>query len=154
MEHEQWMERALVLARRAGEAGDVPVGALVVRGGEVLGEGENRRVRSKDPTAHAEVLALRQAAAAVGDWRLNDCVLYVTLEPCAMCTGAAMLARLQGIVFGAYDGSAGCCGSVYHLPADPRLPERVPVLGGVLHEACAALIRDFFAARRQAARVF
>jgi tRNA(adenine34) deaminase len=146
---ERWMTRALALARAAGEAGDVPVGAVVVRGDEVLGEGQNRRERTGDPTGHAEIEALRRAAAASGGWRLPGCTLYVTLEPCAMCAGAALLARVDRIVFGAFDAEAGCCGTLYNLPADPRLSAGVAVTGGVLHGECAGVLRAFFRARRQ-----
>lgn len=147
---ERWMTEALKLAERAGEAGDVPVGAVVVRNGLIVGRGENRRERDHDPAGHAEILALRQAAADLHDWRLTGCTLYVTLEPCSMCAGAVLSSRIDRIVFGAFDGEAGCCGTLYNLPADPRLPGHTEVTGGVLHERCADMLRDFFRKKREA----
>ena len=134
----------------AGEAGpDVPVGATVVDGnGAELARAGNRTVRDQDPTAHAEVLALRAAAAALGRWRLDGCTLYVTLEPCAMCAGALVLARVGRVVFGAWDEKAGMAGSVGDVLRHPRLNHRPQVRGGVCAEECAAVLRDFFRARR------
>ncbi len=143
------MGAALAQARLALATGDVPVGAVVVGpAGEVLGRGRNAREATGDPTAHAEVLALREAAERLGRWRLDDCTLVVTLEPCAMCAGALVLARVSRLVLGAWDPKAGACGSVHDLVRDRRLNHRVEVVGGVLEEECGALLRDFFADRR------
>jgi tRNA(adenine34) deaminase len=142
------MTDALVVAREAATAGDVPVGAVIVRGGEIIARAGNRTVRDQDPTAHAEMLALRQAAAALGTWRLIDCDLVVTLEPCAMCAGAIVLARVRRVVFGAWDDKAGMAGSVGDLLRHPRLNHRPEVDAGVLAEECGGLLREFFAARR------
>ena len=127
---ERWIAEALVVAREAASAGEVPVGAIVVRHGVAIARAGNRTVRDQDPTAHAEVLALRGAAAALGTWRLTDCVLYVTLEPCAMCAGASVLARVKGVVFGAWDEKAGMAGSVEDLLRHPALNHRPQVRGG------------------------
>ncbi|KGM16347.1 hypothetical protein N867_01180 [Actinotalea fermentans ATCC 43279 = JCM 9966 = DSM 3133] len=143
------MREALAEARRALATGDVPVGAVVVGpDGTVVGRGRNAREATGDPTAHAEVLALREAAASLGRWRLDDCVLVVTLEPCAMCAGALVLARVPRLVLGAWDPKAGACGSAHDLVRDRRLNHRVEVVGGVLEDECGALLREFFAARR------
>jgi len=128
----------------------VPVGAVVVRDGAVIARAGNRTVRDQDPTAHAEVLALRAAASALGTWRLVDCVLYVTLEPCAMCAGASVLARVKGVVFGAWDDKAGMAGSVEDLLRHPVLNHRPQVRGGVCAEQCGALLTEMFASRRSA----
>ncbi len=144
------MEAALAEARTAGAAGDVPVGALVVRHGVVVARASNRTVRDHDPTAHAELLAIRQAARALGDWRLTGCTLYVTLEPCAMCAGALVLARIDRLVFGAWDEKAGMVGSVGDLVRHARLNHRAEVRAGVAAEACGAVLRTFFEARRGA----
>ena len=142
------MELALCEARVAEEHGDVPIGCVVERHGEVIGRGRNERERRGDPTAHAEVLALREAAAAVGSWRVLDATLYVTLEPCAMCAGAIVLGRVPRVVFGCPDPKAGAAGSVLVVLAEPRLNHRPEVVGGVLEEECAELLRAFFRARR------
>jgi tRNA(adenine34) deaminase len=142
------MELALREARLAMAAGDVPVGALVVRGGEIISRASNRTLQDQDPTAHAETLALREASRVLGSWRLGGCTLYVTLEPCAMCAGALVLARVDRVVFGAWDDKAGMAGSVGDLLRHPRLNHRPEVLGGVLAEETGALLRDFFAHRR------
>ena len=144
------MSIALDDARSAPADGDVPVGALVVRDGGIVARATNRTVRDQDPTAHAEVLALRAASAALGRWRLDDCTLYVTLEPCAMCAGAIVLARVARVVFGAWDSKAGMVGSVGDLLRHPRLNHRPEVAAGVLEPECAALLRDFFTERRRA----
>ncbi|HEX6536507.1 MAG TPA: tRNA adenosine(34) deaminase TadA [Gemmatimonadaceae bacterium] len=145
---EAWMREAIALAREAALAGDVPVGAVVVRGDVVVGTGGNRTVRDGDATAHAEMLAVREASRAVGEWRLGGCTLYVTLEPCAMCAGALVLARVERVVFGAWDDKAGMAGSVGDVLRHPRLNHRPQVQGGVLEEECGAMLREFFAARR------
>jgi tRNA(adenine34) deaminase len=143
------MRRALAEAQLAVQTGDVPVGAVVVdEQGDVLGRGRNDREASGDPTGHAEVLALRAAAARLGAWRLTGCTLVVTLEPCAMCAGAAVLARVDRIVFGAYDAKAGAVGSVWDIPRDPRLNHRPEVVPGVLAAESTALLDGFFARRR------
>jgi tRNA(adenine34) deaminase len=148
--HRLWMDRALSEARAALEHDDVPVGAVIVHDGEVLAQAHNRREVDRDPTAHAEVLALRAAAAALESWRLDGCVLYVTLEPCTMCAGAMVLARLPELVFGATDPKAGAVGSLYDVARDPRLNHRIAVTGGVMDAECGAVLRQFFTARRRA----
>jgi tRNA(adenine34) deaminase len=147
-EDEQWMRLALEEARRAAEVGEVPVGAVVVRDGVAIARTSNRTVRHQDPTAHAEVLALRDASRVVHDWRLEDCTLYVTLEPCAMCAGALVLARVKRVVFGAWDEKAGMVGSVGDLVRHPRLNHRPEVQAGVLAADAGEMLRDFFARRR------
>ncbi|MEZ5231645.1 MAG: tRNA adenosine(34) deaminase TadA [Acidimicrobiales bacterium] len=142
------MELALAEARLALEHGDVPVGAVVVVDGEVVGRGHNERERRQDPTAHAEVLALQQAAAAVGSWRLGGATVVVTLEPCVMCAGALLSARVGRVVFGADDPKAGAAGSLYNVFADPRLNHEIPLRARVRAEECGALLTDFFEARR------
>ena len=127
---------------------DVPIGAVVVHDGSIIGRGRNERERRADPTAHAEVLALREAAAALGSWRVLDSTLYVTLEPCAMCAGAIVLSRIPRVVFGCTDPKAGAAGSVLDVLAEPRLNHRPEVVGGVMAEDCAELLRTFFRARR------
>jgi tRNA(adenine34) deaminase len=145
---ERWMAAAIAQARVAEREGDVPVGALIVRLGTCIAQVENRTVRHKDPTAHAELLAIREAAAALDDSRLQGCTLYVTLEPCAMCAGAIVLARLDRLVFGAWDPKAGMVGSVGDLVRHPGLNHRADVLGGVLAEECGDLLQQFFRERR------
>ena len=145
---ERWMRSALAAAQAAAAVGEVPVGAVVVRHGEALATTANRTLRDQDPTAHAETLAIRAAAAALGRWRLDDCTLVVTLEPCAMCAGAIVLARLERVVFGAWDDKAGMAGSVGDLLRHPRLNHRPQVRGGVLAPECGASLRAFFSARR------
>jgi tRNA(adenine34) deaminase len=147
-EDERVMRLALEEARTCLDHGDVPIGAVVTKGGEVLAAAGNRRERESDPTAHAEILALRSAAAALGSWRLEGCTLTVTLEPCAMCAGAAVLSRLDRVVFGAADPKAGFAGSLGNLLRDPRLNHEVVVDGGVLAEECGELLRSFFRERR------
>ena len=145
------MERALDLARQAGAAGEVPVGAVVVIDGTVVGSGRNQRESDQDPTAHAEMIALRAAAATLGTWRLTSAVIYVTLEPCPMCAGALVASRIGGLVFGATDPKAGACGSLYNLCVDPRLNHELPVTSGVLEAECSELLSGWFAARRREA---
>ena len=142
------MRLALGEAERAAAHGDVPIGAVVVRDGEVIGAAGNEREQRADPTAHAEILALRQASDSLDGWRIPDSVIYVTLEPCAMCAGAIVLARIPRVVIGAPDPKAGAAGSVLDVLAEPRLNHRPVVEGGVLADECAALLREFFAARR------
>jgi tRNA(adenine34) deaminase len=150
MSDEVFMREALALAKHAAEAREVPVGAVVVKDGAVVGRGYNRPVSEKDPTAHAEVMALRDAAERIGNYRLADCVLYVTLEPCAMCAGAIMNARVSRVVYGAADPKSGACGSVVDLFAENRLNYHTTVVGGVMAEEAAKLLQDFFSARRRA----
>jgi tRNA(adenine34) deaminase len=145
---EYFMRLAIREAQAAAEHEDVPIGAVVVRDGEVVGSGHNERELRQDPTAHAEVLALREAARALGLWRVLDSVLYVTLEPCAMCAGAIVLARVPRVVFGCTDPKAGAAGSVLDVLAEPRLNHRPEVAGGLLAAECAALLTDFFGTRR------
>jgi tRNA(adenine34) deaminase len=145
---EYFMRLALREAERALEHEDVPIGAVVVREGEVIGVGRNERELRQDPTAHAEIIALREAAAAVGSWRVLDAVLYVTLEPCAMCAGAIVLARVPRVVYGTTDPKAGAAGSVLDVLAEPRLNHRPEVAGGLLAPECAELLTEFFARRR------
>jgi tRNA(adenine34) deaminase len=143
-----WMRRALDEARAAEAHDDVPVGAVVVRDGEVVATGHNRREADDDPTAHAEMIAIRAAAAALGSWRLDGCTLVVTLEPCTMCAGAIVLARVPRVVYGATDPKAGAAGSLWDVLDDPRLNHRCEVTTGVLADQCGELLRSFFRARR------
>jgi tRNA(adenine34) deaminase len=147
-EDEKWMREALVLARQAEAAGEVPVGAMVVRDGVLLGSGWNRPIGAHDPTAHAEVAALRAAAAAAGNYRLTGATLYVTLEPCAMCAGAMVHARIGKLVYGAADPKTGAAGSVMDITRHVALNHRLEVTAGVLAEECGGLLKDFFARRR------
>lgn len=147
-DHRRWMNRALKEAERAFEAGEVPVGALVVRGGEIVGRGRNMVEQLQDPTAHAEMIALTAACETLGTKWLEGCTLYVTLEPCPMCAGAMVLARLDRLVFGAFDEKAGCASTLYNLPQDPRFNHRLEVITGVEADRSAALLRAFFQKRR------
>jgi tRNA(adenine34) deaminase len=144
----EFMQRALLLAQRAADEGEVPVGALLLANDEIIGEGWNRPIGTNDPTAHAEIVALRAGASRLQNYRLGDCTLYATLEPCAMCMGAVLNARISRVVFGAWDAKAGACGSVIDLPREPRLAHRLDVFGGVCSEESAALLRQFFERRR------
>ena len=148
MNDEEWMALALAEARNAQALGEVPIGAVVVREDEVIGRGYNRREIDGDPLAHAELLALREAAAATKGWRVLDATLYVTLEPCAMCAGALVNSRVTRLVYGAADPKAGFCGSLGDLTRDPRLNHRLEVKGGVLGHECGDLLRSFFSALR------
>lgn len=143
-----FMRRALELAQRAALDGEVPVGALLVLDGEAIAEGWNRPIGSHDPTAHAEIVALRDGAQRMGNYRLSNTTLYVTLEPCAMCMGAVLNARVSRVVFGAWDPKAGACGSVLDLPREPKLSHRLDVFGGVCSDESTAMLRAFFEARR------
>jgi len=143
-----FMQQALRLAERAARDGEVPIGALLVVGGNVIGEGWNRPIGSLDPTAHAEIIALREGAQRLKNYRLGGATLYATLEPCAMCIGAVLNARVARVVFGAWDSKAGACGSVIDLPREPRLMHRIDVFGGVCSDESAALLRQFFESRR------
>jgi tRNA(adenine34) deaminase len=143
-EHERWMEQALRLAERAMDEEEVPVGAVVVKDGTIVGKGYNQNERLRDPTAHAEIIAITAAANTLDDKRLTGCTLYVTLEPCAMCAGAIVLARIPVLVFGAYDAKAGACGTLMNIVEDSRLNHRVHVIPGVLDDKAAALLKIFF----------
>lgn len=143
-----FMQEALKLAREAGACGEVPVGAVIVRAGEIVGRGFNAPIGRNDPTAHAEVMAMRDAARRLGNYRLAGCTLYVTLEPCAMCVGAIFHARIEKVVYGASDAKTGACGSVIDLAAQSRLNHHATFAGGVLAEECASLLSSFFSARR------
>lgn len=147
--YDAWMGRALELACEVGAAGDVPVGALVVDpDGEVIGVGANLREVDGDPTGHAEIVAMRRAAASRGGWRLDGCTLVVTLEPCLMCAGAAVQARLPRIVLGAWDRKAGACGGLWDVVRDSRSTHRIEVVGGIREDECSAVLKEFFATRR------
>jgi tRNA(adenine34) deaminase len=144
----KWMRAALDAAMAAAAAGEVPVGAVIVREGAIIASGANRTVRDQDATAHAEMIALRAASQALGRWRLDDCTLYVTLEPCAMCAGALVLSRIREVVFGAWDDKAGMAGSVGDILRHPRLNHRPGVRGGICEGECGQILREFFAERR------
>ena len=149
MTDREWMEEALDEARRAAAAGEVPVGAVVVKDGRVIGRGHNRREADQDPLAHAELIAIAEAARALGSWRLEGCSLYVTLEPCPMCAGALVASRVERLVYGTEDPKAGFCGSLGDLVRDPRLNHRLEVESGVLAEEGGALLREFFGSLRR-----
>jgi tRNA(adenine34) deaminase len=147
-DNEYWMLQALHEAEKAYEADEVPVGAVVVYEDRIIGRGYNQREQLNDPTAHAEIIAITAAANTLEDWRLNNCTLFVTKEPCPMCAGAIVNARLKMVIFGCYDEEAGCCGSLYQLCGDPRFKTQVSVKGGVLEKQSISLIRDFFKVQR------
>ena len=147
--HKKWMLEAIRLAEIAFEKDEIPVGAIVVKDNKIIGRGYNQREKLKDPTAHAEILAITAAANTIGDWRLNDCILYVTKEPCAMCAGAIINSRINLVIFGCYDAERGYCGSIADLCGDPRLNNAVTVRGGINEERCLALIQDFFKTKRK-----
>ena len=144
----QYMQAALTLAAEAALAGEVPVGAVVVKDGAIIGRGSNAPISRHDPSAHAEILALRDAASSIGNYRLVGCTLYVTLEPCAMCSGAIQHARIARLVYGAKDPKTGACGSVVDLMAEPRLNHHAEVAGGVMADTCGLMLSSFFAERR------
>ena len=146
--HSQHMEIALQEAVKALEVDEIPIGAVVLQNNTVIGRGYNQRETLKDPTAHAEMIAITAAANTKGDWRLDDCVLYVTKEPCSMCAGAIVNSRLKMVVFGCYDEQEGCCGSLYQLCGDPRFSTTVAVKGGILEKKCLSLIQEFFQLKR------
>ena len=147
--HAQYMEMALKQANKAFEADEIPIGAVVVENDTIIGRGFNQRETLKDPTAHAEMIAITAAANTRGDWRLNDSVLYVTKEPCPMCAGAIVISRFKMVVFGCYDEEMGCCGSLYQLCGDPRLGKKIAVKGGIMEDRCLELIQDFFRTKRE-----
>ena len=144
----RWMQEALHMAQEAAERGEIPIGAVVVQAGEIIGRGRNRREELGDPTAHAEILALREAGKFLGTWRLEDCDLYVTVEPCVMCAGALVWSRIRRLVFGARDTKAGAVVSLYQVATDTRLNHRVEVVEGILADQCAALLKGFFESLR------
>ncbi len=148
-EHQRWMGQAILQAQKAFEINEVPIGAIIVKDHQIVGRGYNQRERLKDPTAHAEILAITAAANTLEDWRLNDCVLYVTKEPCPMCAGAIVNARFKMVVFGCYDEEKGCCGSLYQLCGDPRLGQKIAVKGGILENESLELIQNFFRKKRK-----
>ena len=142
------MRLALLQAQKAYELNEIPVGAIVVLDNQVIGRGYNQREMLNDPTAHAEIIAITAAANTIEDWRLNECVLYVTKDPCAMCAGAIINSRLKMVVFGCYDKEMGCCGSLYQLCGDSHLKNNTAVRGGIMQEECLSIIRDFFQIQR------
>lgn len=150
MQDEDFMRLAMTMAVEAASLGEVPVGAIVVKDGQVIGQGRNAPISLNDPTAHAEIQAMREASRFVGNYRLVDCTLYVTLEPCAMCSGAIQHARIARLVYGASDPKTGCCGSVVNLMAEQKLNHHCAVSGGILATECGALLSDFFRQRRLA----
>ena len=147
--HNYWMKQALIQADKAFKSEEIPVGAVVIKEDKVIGRAYNQREQLNDPTAHAEIIAITAAANTLGDWRLNGCTLYVTKEPCSMCAGAIINARLDMIVFGCYDEAEGCCGSLYQLCGDPRFKTKVSVMGGVMENQSLSLLKEFFNSRRK-----
>jgi tRNA(adenine34) deaminase len=148
-EHERWMREAMAEARQAEQKGEVPIGAVVVRNGVIVGRGHNLRETSLDGTAHAEIIAIRDACSRLEAWRLLDCDLYVTLEPCPMCAGAIVQSRIRKVVFGAYDPKAGCAGTLMNLLQEPKFNHRTEVVGGVLERECGDMLSQFFRKLRQ-----
>ena len=146
--HDRWMHSALEQAKVAFDAGEVPVGAVVVHDERIIAEAHNQRESLNDPTAHAEMIAITQAAEALGSWRLTDCTLYVTLEPCPMCAGAIVQARIPTIIYGTTDPKAGACHSLFQITSDPRLNHQATVIGGVLENECRAILQEFFTVQR------
>ena len=144
------MSQAIQQAHKAIQIDEVPIGAVIIHNNQVIGRGYNQREHLHDPTAHAEILAITAASNTLEDWRLNECTLYVTKEPCPMCAGAIVMSRFKMVIFGCYDEEKGCCGSLYQLCGDPRLGQKIAVKGGVLEEECLELIQNFFLAKRKA----
>jgi len=149
MRDEEFMKEALLEAQLALESGEMPVGCVIEMDGKIIARAHNECEATHDPTAHAEILAIRRASAKVGDWRLDGATLYVTLEPCPMCAGAVMQSRLKKLVFGASDPGQGCAGSLYRIPEDPAFPHFCPSHGGVMEEKCSAIMKNFFAGLRR-----
>ena len=147
--HEKWMSEAIRLAQIAFEKDEIPVGAIVVKDNRIIGRGYNQREKLKDPTAHAEVIAITAAANTINNWRLDECALYVTKEPCAMCAGAIINSRINTVIFGCYDAERGYCGSIADLCGDPRLKNDITVRGGIKENICLSLIQDFFKTKRK-----
>ena len=146
--HEYWIKKAIRLAEKAFSEGEVPVGAIVVKDNKIIGRGYNQRETLNDPTAHAEIIAITAASNTINDWRLNDCSIYVTKEPCPMCAGAIINSRLKHLIFGAYDDRKGCCGSLYQLCGDKRLDSITSVKGGVRADECSMILKEFFSSKR------
>ena len=144
------MSQAIQQAQKAYQIDEVPIGAVITHNNQVIGRGYNQREHLHDPTAHAEILAITAASNTLEDWRLNECTLYVTKEPCPMCAGAIVMSRFKMVIFGCYDEEKGCCGSLYQLCGDPRLGQKIAVKGGMLEEECLELIQNFFLAKRKA----
>ena len=142
--HEDWMKIAIEEAQKAGAIGEVPIGAIIVKDGEIIGRGFNLRETDHDPTAHAEMIAIREASQQMNAWRLSDCTLYVTLEPCPMCAGAIVQSRVAHVVYGANDPKAGCAGTLFNLLEEPRFNHQPTVIAGILEQQCGDLLRDFF----------
>ena len=148
VDHTKWMRLALREAEQAFDIKEVPVGAVIMKGSHLIGRGHNQMELLTDPTAHAEIIAITAAASFLGDWRLEECSLYVTKEPCAMCAGAIINSRLEKVVFGCYDEQEGCCGSLYQICSDPRFSHKTAVKGGILENDCSSLLVNFFKSRR------
>ena len=148
MEDRKWMQEALMEAIKAAEMGEVPIGAVIVKDGAIVGRGHNLRETGKDPTLHAEMIAIREAARTLGGWRLTGCTLYVTIEPCPMCAGAILMGRIDRVVYGAADPKAGCVGTFYDLLADERFNHRAEVTAGVMEPECRSIIQAFFKNKR------
>lgn len=146
--HELFMAEALIEAEKAYNMGEVPIGAVVVKDGHIIGRGHNLREAKKDPTLHAEIIAIREAAAFLGGWRLIGCDIYVTIEPCPMCAGAMIQGRIDRLIFGALDAKSGCAGSLYNLPEDKRFNHRLKVIPGIMADECRTIMQSFFRARR------
>ncbi len=149
LNHEKWMAEAIRLAQKAYDNNEIPVGAIITKDDKIIGKGFNQRERLNDPTAHAEIIAISAAANTIGDWRLNNCILYVTKEPCAMCTGAAINSRLRQVIFGCYDNEGGYCGSKFDLINDQHLTNQIMVRGGIKADICLSLIQEFFKNKRK-----
>ncbi len=148
-DHARWMREAFCQAEKAFESNEIPVGAVIVRDGQIIGRGYNQREQLLDPTAHAEMIAITAAANTLGDWRLNECTLYVTKEPCSMCSGAIVNARIGMVIFGCYDDKKGCCGSLYNMCTDSRLGKPIPVKGGIMEDQCLSILQEFFQKKRR-----
>jgi len=148
-DHVKWMKAAFREAEKAFEQDEVPIGAVVVQNGQIIGRGYNQRESLIDPTAHAEIIAITSAANTIKDWRLKDCQLYVTKEPCPMCAGALVNARINMVIFGMYDEKEGCCGSLYQLCRDNRFKHQLTVKGGIMEDACTLIIQEFFKKKRK-----
>ena len=148
-DHEKWMKYALVEAVKAYDNDEVPVGAIIIKDNQIIGKGFNQKELLKDSTAHAEIIAITSASNHLESWRLNDCIMYVTMEPCAMCSGAIINSRIKSVYFGVYDEGSGCCGSLYQICQDPRMNHQTSVRGGILEENSKTLLQDFFRIKRE-----
>ena len=148
-EHKKWMKLAFREAEKAYERGEIPIGAVVVQNGQIIGRGYNQCESLNDPTAHAEIIAITSAANTIKNWRLGNCSLYVTKEPCPMCAGALINSRIDMVIFGMYDEKEGCCGSLYQLCRDPRFKHQLAVKGGVMEDSCRLIVQDFFKKQRK-----